>query len=306
MSETPKYSVIVPVYNSADTLKELIERINNTMRNYSSYEIICIDDFSTDNSWNNLITLKKDNEHLRLIKFTKNFGQAAATLCGIRKAKAKIMIVIDDDLQYPPEEIKKLIDHFNPKEKYILFGVPKIKQRSLFNKLISNGITLFLNKVILKTKNKIGFSTFKIFTKKNFDVESYNEQTLKSQQIFFKMVSPSLMDSIEVEHQKRKKGKSTYNLFKKITIALELILVTTELPVYFFITGIFISFPVLLFSIYLTMISSTVTISNLMLLIGILLSFLSMCIGFVFLFMYLRKIFMGLLGADVYAIWQEV
>ncbi len=305
MIDNPKYSVIVPVFNSENTLTELIARIAHTMQPFGAYEIICIDDFSTDNSWRKLIEIKKTNQHLRLIKLTKNFGQAATTICGIRKSKADTMIIIDDDLQYPPEEIKKLIHHFNPEEKYVLFGVPKVQKHAFFKRIASRAVTAFLNKIVLRNKNKIGFSTFRILTKKRFARETYNEQTMKSAQVFFTMVSPELMDSIPVNHQKRKKGKSNYSFFKRIQIALELLLVTTQLPLYFFVSAIFVSLPVLFFLCYLLFFASNTTICSMLILIGITLSFLLISCGFVFLFTYLRKIFLSVLGADVYAIWEE-
>lgn len=305
MVSNPSYTVIVPVFNSEATLVELIERIDNTMQPFGNYELLIIDDHSTDNSWSILLSLKDKYEHLKLIKFTKNFGQAAATLCGIRKAKADTMIIIDDDLQYPPEEIKKLIQHFNPNEKYVLFGVPKVRKQSFLKRITSAIVDTFLNKVVLKTKHKVEFSSFRICTKKRYDVENYNEQTMKSAQVFFTMVSPDLMDSIEVTHHKRKKGKSNYSFFKRIQVALELLLVTTQLPLYFFISASLISLPILVFLSYLAISSYEIYVSNLVLLVGIVMSFLGMSIGFMFLFVYLRKIFLGHLGADAYAIWEE-
>lgn len=305
MAVNLKYSVIVPVYNSEKTLDELIHRITKTMLSFGSFEILCVDDFSTDNSWKKLISIKESNKHLKIIKFTKNFGQAAATLCGIRRARAETMIVIDDDLQYPPEEIKKLIHHFNPAEKYILFGVPKIQKQSLFKRITTNFINDLLNKIVLKSRKKIEFSTFRILTKKKYDTDFYNEQTMKSAQIFFTMVSPDLMGSVEVEHHKRKKGKSNYNIFKRIQIFLELLLVATQLPIYLFLAIIFVCLPFFTSLIYIFLASSSINISNLVILTMLVVSSLFMFLGFVFLFVYLRKIFLNFLGADAYAIWDE-
>ena len=108
MKERPIYSIIIPVYNSQDTLEDLLRRIEDTLLTIGKpFEILFIDDFSLDDSWNVLKKLRAGRSHIRLIRLTKNFGQAAATLCGIRKASAETMVIIDDDLQYPPEEIKR-------------------------------------------------------------------------------------------------------------------------------------------------------------------------------------------------------
>lgn len=306
MKDNPTYSIIVPVYNSEATLVELVERIEATLLEVgASFELLLIDDFSEDGSWQVLKKLQQEKSYIRLIRFTRNFGQAAASLCGIRKAKAETMVLIDDDLQYPPEEIKTLITHFNPEEKYILFGVPKKKQTSLLKKISSNTIERFLNAIVLKGKTKVRFSSFRILTKKRFDTENYNEQTMQSAQVFFTMVSPHLMDWVEVAHEKRKKGSSNYNLLKKLKIAFELLLVTTELPTYIFLSSVLIAVPILILIAVSIAIGYSLVISKTVLLAMISLCVVLISLGFAALFIYLRSIYLRQLGADAYAIWEE-
>ncbi len=302
---SPNYTVIVPVYNSAETLEELIGRIDQTMAVNAPYELLLIDDFSTDHSWKELIRIKAERPYIRLLQLTRNFGQAAATICGIREAKADIMVIIDDDLQYPPEEIPKLIEAFNPDEKYLLFGVPKEKKTGHFQKITTGIIEWLINTVIFKKKEKMRFSTFRILTKIRYKREEYNEYRMRSTQVFFTMVSPALMDYIYVDHQPRKKGKSQYNFFKKLRIALEIIMVTTEIPwhLFIFLTLFFILLTVVL--VVLTLMVSSFEISNNLSLAIITGGFASMAFGFVLLFSYCKKIMMSYLGADAYAIWKE-
>ncbi|MGB3591632.1 MAG: glycosyltransferase [Nonlabens sp.] len=296
------YTVIVPVFNSRDTLEELITRIANVMQPYS-YEILCIDDFSTDESWQVLKQLQEDFPALRMIKFTKNFGQAAASLCGIRNARANILVMIDDDLQYPPEEINALIENYNPENQYILFGIPRssnIKKKNWTSKLVDR----FLNSIVLKSNHKVKFSSFRILSKKRYDTDNYNEQTMKSVQVFFNMVSPELMDHIEVNYQPRVKGRSGYNLFKKTRIALELLLVTTYLPLYIFMTACLLSTGLLLILAGFHTLEMLYVSPNI-LLIAIIANILLLSMAAVLAFVYLRTIFMGYLGGDAYAIWEE-
>ncbi|MBI1182634.1 glycosyltransferase, partial [bacterium] len=123
------YSVVIPVYNSAKTLPELVERIDEVMKVFAPYELILIDDLSTDDSWEVMKKVKNGRKHIRLIRFSRNFGQAAASICGIREAKSDTIISIDDDLQFQPEDIPKLITHYDPEKHYAVFGVPNKKKR---------------------------------------------------------------------------------------------------------------------------------------------------------------------------------
>jgi len=105
------YSVIVPVYNSNETLRPLLSGIINIFEKLQkTYEIIFVEDCGNDNSWNTLCDLKKEHSDIiTIIKLAKNFGQHNAILCGLNHMKGENVITIDDDLQIPPEEIEKLI-----------------------------------------------------------------------------------------------------------------------------------------------------------------------------------------------------
>ncbi len=107
----PYFSIVVPVYNEAGNLCELIERISNTLRTLERfYEIILVNDGSQDESEAILKTLyEQDKEHLRIINFAKNFGQHPAIMAGFAAARGDLIITLDADLQNPPEEIPKLV-----------------------------------------------------------------------------------------------------------------------------------------------------------------------------------------------------
>lgn len=295
----PAYSIVVPVYNSEHTLAELIERLERVMSPYKNYELLLIDDCSTDGSWEKLIQLKNNRAHIRLLRLTKNFGQAAVSVCGINESKSDTVITIDDDLQYPPEEIPKLIEKFDPQKHYVVFGVPQER------KFVSSMIEWFINQSVLRGKKKLRFSTFRIFNKKTHSREQYSEKTLRNAQIFFTMVSPHLMDFIHVAHAPRKKGKSNYSFFKRFRIALDLLLVITEFPFYLFTLLLMLYFMAYVVAATLALATDSIApIQHLLLplcIAGCGFSFL----GFVILFAYIRPLYLKHLGAEAYAIWQE-
>jgi polyisoprenyl-phosphate glycosyltransferase len=136
MSE-PAYSVVVPVFNSETSLKDLNDRIHAVFQELNaSFEIIFVEDGSKDNSWKVLTEIKTlSPETITAIKLAKNFGQHNATFCGLNYAKGKIIITIDDDLQILPEEIKKIIECHMATDSDLVYGSFSNKKHSLFRNI---------------------------------------------------------------------------------------------------------------------------------------------------------------------------
>src|ERR1700712_1294722 len=102
----PGVSIVVPVYNSEQTLEALVERI--CVLNLADFEIILINDGSRDDSWLVVERLAQQHDCVHGINMMRNYGQHNALLCGIRAARYDRIVTIDDDLQNPPEEIPKM------------------------------------------------------------------------------------------------------------------------------------------------------------------------------------------------------
>ncbi len=102
-------SVIVPLFNEAESLPELYAWIQRVMNeNKFSYEVIFINDGSTDNSWQVIQDLKSKSENVRAIRFRRNYGKSPALFCGFERAKGNVVITMDADLQDSPDEIPEL------------------------------------------------------------------------------------------------------------------------------------------------------------------------------------------------------
>lgn len=102
-------SVVIPLYNEAESLPELHAWIQSVMKtNYFTYEIIFINDGSTDNSWEVIEQLAQKDENVRGIKFRRNYGKSPALYCGFQKAQGDVVITMDADLQDSPDEIPAL------------------------------------------------------------------------------------------------------------------------------------------------------------------------------------------------------
>ena len=214
-----KYSVVVPVYDSSDTLDELCHRISTVFKEITeNYELILIDDSSNDNSWEKMEELKKNYSYLRIIQLTRNFGQHNAIMCGFNFTQGEYVITLDDDLQTPPEEIPKLISKM--KEGYdVVYGVYSKKRHSLFRN-IGSGIVRFVYKVIFKTN--IDITSFRIIHKSIMDaIKEYNMNYTYIDGLI--AWNTDKIGAITVSHTERKKGVSGYTLAKLTALGMSVL-----------------------------------------------------------------------------------
>ena len=252
-------SIVIPVYNSASILNNLILKIEKAFefKDYN-YEVILINDGSSDNSWNILSVLAKKHKHLTIINLLKNYGQHNAIFCGFHYANGKYIVTIDDDLQNPPSEIHKLYEKIE--EGYdVVFGRFYRKQHAGIRKL-GTKIVGFLNNKIFDKPSGISLTNFRII-----------RQDVIKRIIQYKTTYPYIpglvllfskkIGNTMVEHKKRGIGKSNYNFLKILK------LVSTILFNYS-------SFPIRLFSI-----------------MGFVISILSFFVGIVYM---IRNIFVGI------------
>ncbi len=126
-------SVVAPVFNEAQTIREFFTRVTQTLKNFS-FELVLVDDGSHDLSWQIIQELAKSNKSIRAIRLARNFGHQAALTAGLEHAKGDAVIIIDSDLQDPPEIILEMIEKW--KEGFdVVYGVRKERKgESLFKK----------------------------------------------------------------------------------------------------------------------------------------------------------------------------
>lgn len=104
-------SVVIPVYNEVDSIRLLYEQLGNVLQGTGkSYEVIFIDDGSTDGSFDQLETLATTNAHVKAIQFRRNFGKASALTAGFREADGDVIVTMDADLQDDPAELPRFLD----------------------------------------------------------------------------------------------------------------------------------------------------------------------------------------------------
>src|SRR4051794_35545742 len=102
-------SVIAPMYNESDVVGEFHRRITAALEPLGEYELVVVDDGSSDDTWARLCTLAATDRHLRLVRLSRNFGHQAALSAGLDTARGEAVVLIDADLQDPPEVIPDLV-----------------------------------------------------------------------------------------------------------------------------------------------------------------------------------------------------
>jgi len=238
MNAIPQYSVVIPVFNSEESLEELFDGILKQFDKLGlSFEVIFVDDRSPDNSWNVIRKLKKENpEAITAIRLAKNFGQHNATLCGLEFVKGNFVITMDDDLQHPPEEISKLILAKEETEADLVYGIARHKEHSHTRNLGSKS---------LKTSSKMLHdgpgegSSFRLITRDIANKVKQHQQHF----IFLDEIPHWYTDDIafaEVIHAPRKYKKSGYSWHKLVSMMGNIVLYYTMVPLKFLVWGGFI------------------------------------------------------------------
>jgi dolichol-phosphate mannosyltransferase len=126
-------SVVVPIFNEEETIPELVARLTKSVGNISTeYELIFIDDGSTDQSLNLLKTFAKENDHIKFISLSRNFGHQNAMMAGLQNSNAKTIVIMDGDLQDPPELIPALYKKLNEGYKIVYAKRANRKGESYF------------------------------------------------------------------------------------------------------------------------------------------------------------------------------
>lgn len=248
--EKLELSIIIPVYNNEDDLNELYGRLKDTMENELriSYEIIFVDDGSTDNSWNILEDLCKKNYIVKGIKFTRNFGQHPAFMAGLKHAIGSGAILMDADLESLPEDIGKLL----AKAKEGFEMVHGIRERRKGNpiRIIGAKIYYWLLRKLLKVSWPDAGAPLRYISRKVID------ETIKipeqSNYIVVLMIWLGFKQTyVLTGHNKRKEHRSHYSYWKLFKMTLDLILgFNTSILRLITGTGFFISFVVFVIGIY--------------------------------------------------------
>jgi glycosyltransferase involved in cell wall biosynthesis len=236
-------SVVVPLFNEVESLPELTSWIDRVMEaNRFSYEIILIDDGSTDGSWELIEQLCLQNTCIKGIKFRRNYGKSAGLYCGFEQAEGNVVITMDADLQDSPEEIPELYRMIT-EEKYDMVSGWKKKR---YDPILSKNLPSKFYNWTARRMTGIKLHDF------NCGLKAYRKQVVKSIEVYgdmhryipvlakwagFKRIGEKV-----VQHQERKFGVTKFGMERFIRGPLDLLSVIfiskfSKRPMHFF--GVF-------------------------------------------------------------------
>ena len=224
----PDVSVVVPVYCSAKTLPTLFTRLQATLdATGRAYELVFVEDGSTDNSWHVLEDLQAASPcHVLAVRLMRNFGQHNALMCGFHQCRGRFVVTLDDDLQNPPEEIPKLIDAIETTGLDVVYGRYRAKRHAMGRNLGSALINTFFRRVF---RTNVTVGCFRIIRHEVVhNILCYN--------LNFTYIDGLLawntqrIGEVEVDHHPRREGRSGYSLSKLLVLALNLLTNFSVLP----------------------------------------------------------------------------
>jgi glycosyltransferase involved in cell wall biosynthesis len=226
-NSTNSISIVVPVYNSAISLKEFVRRVEPVLTRFENHELILVNDGSADDSWDLIQEIASKYEWVLGINLIRNFGQHNALLCGIREAHFDVIVTMDDDLQHPPEEIPRLIAELE-KGYDVVYGIPETQKHSLFRSM-SSSFTKWLIGVALGMPHVSRSGAFRIFRTKLRDAFSDYQNPYVSIDVLVGW-GTSKFGYLSVRHDPRFAGKSNYTLFKLVQHTFNMITGFSTLP----------------------------------------------------------------------------
>lgn len=223
----PELSIVIPVYQSKDTLKELLRRITQSFStNGVEIEVLMVEDCSRDGSWDVIESLAADQPLLRGIRLSRNFGQHAATICGMAMARGHWVATMDDDLEQPPEKLPELLE--KAKEGYdLVYGFYPERTHAPWRNITSH-LARVLFKLAIPTLNDT-YTSMRV-------VRGDLARELKRFDSPFPFVDGYLSwltnrcACVEVSHQPRHTGKSNYTFSKLFALTLNTFVTFSDAP----------------------------------------------------------------------------
>ena len=218
-------SVVVPVYNEIECIELLCEKLHeNVSRLGRTYEIVLVDDGSTDGTWEKLVVLADRYPHLRLIRFRTNFGQTAAMSAGFRESQGEIVVTLDADLQNDPADIPMLVEHMEQGGFDVVSGWRKNRKDRFFSRRLPS---MMANKLISKMTG-VALHDY------GCTLKAYRRTVMKDVHLYGEMhrFIPALakwvggtVDEVVVNHHPRRLGTSKYGISHTSRVALDLLTV---------------------------------------------------------------------------------
>ena len=252
MIDSLQVSVVIPVFNEEPVLKEFYPRLKKEAESWDkSYELLFVDDGSTDNSFELISGWEKIDSAIRVIKFTRNFGQQAAVLAGFRKSRGEIVVQIDSDLQNPPEEIKRLLDAFTD-EIDLVVTIPRKRRDSLL-RILGSKVLQSTAQVLFGNRFKLNLSSFRAMRRNVIEKIDQCQDRSRYMAVLMSWMSVPTVQ-VEVDHRLRRTGQTKYGFLPLFRLTWDLITGYSNFPLrlvtYLGLLGAGMGFAIMMFLLY--------------------------------------------------------
>lgn len=208
------FTLVIPVFNEEDNLVSLIKEIKIALANYINFELIFVNDFSSDNTLE-ILKKEKNKFNFKIINNQLNLGQSYSIFSGIKQSKYNIIVTLDGDGQNNPYDIPKLLEFYNKSNDIYLVGGIRSKRKDNLIKIISSRIANYVRSKFLEDGCTDTGCSLKVFDKNIFlQFEYFNG---------IHRFLPALFNGfgyktffLSVDHRKRNYGKSKYGTFLRL------------------------------------------------------------------------------------------
>jgi glycosyltransferase involved in cell wall biosynthesis len=226
VSEKIQISIVVPLFDEAESLPELYAWIKRVMdTHHFTYEVIFVDDGSKDNSWEIIEKLKAEHPEVKGIKFQRNYGKSAALHIGFQATKGDVVITMDADLQDSPDEIPELYKMITEEDFDLVSGWKKKRYDPLSKTIptkIYNGVNRLMSGIKLHDMN-CGLKAYKSSVVKSIEIFGEMHRYIP---VIAKAAGFSKIGEKVVKHQERKYGKTKFGLNRFVNGFLDLFTIT--------------------------------------------------------------------------------
>ena len=250
MTDRIDVSVLVPAFNEEESLQELNERLEAALESMGkAYEIIYINDGSTDDTEKMIEHFRERNPRVKVIEFNRNYGQHMALFAGFERAAGRIMITIDADLQNPPEEIPRLVE--KAEEGYdVVATYRRGRQDSVFRRWPSWIVNKITSRLVGAKLRDYG-CMLRAYSRDVIDSINLCQESSSFIPALANTYARKIVE-IEVGHEERKRGVSKYSLFRLLRLNFDLMTGFSLLPIQVIgILGVLIALLGLAFALFL-------------------------------------------------------
>lgn len=223
-----KLSFVIPCYNSEDSIRNIVERIIKTVEEDGryKYEIVCVNDYSKDTTLQVLKSLAVEYG-IKVISFSRNFGQHSALMAGFRYATGDYIVCLDDDGQNPPEYLFKLIDKMQ--EGYDLVSAKYQKDKRGLVRSLGTKVSFFMSRALIGMPKDIELNSYYAFRKYIRDeIIEYNNSYPFVHGLILRVTRN--MANVDIPRDERQSGSSGYSLRGLVKLLLNGFTAFSELP----------------------------------------------------------------------------